>query len=40
MHRLYYFANLLTSKDTFATFKMKQNAINEAFHMTKSEPQS
>src|SRR5437764_14249707 len=33
MHRLYYLANLLSSKDSFATFKMKQSAISEAFRM-------
>jgi GT2 family glycosyltransferase len=33
MRRLYYLANLLSSKDSFATFKMRQNAISEAFRM-------
>ena len=39
MHRLYYLANLLSSKDTLATFKMKQNAINEAFHIPRNDLQ-
>jgi GT2 family glycosyltransferase len=33
--RVYYLANLLSSKDNFTTFKMKQNAINEAFRMPR-----
>ncbi len=36
MRRLYYLANLLSSKDSFAIFKMKQSAISEAFRMPKN----
>jgi len=34
-HRVYYFINLLRAKDSFATFRLKQSAINEAFRMPK-----
>ena len=36
MRRLYYLANLLSSKDSFATFKMRQNAISETFRMPRN----
>jgi GT2 family glycosyltransferase len=38
-HRLYYLTNLLSLKDSFATFRMKQNAINEAFRMPRNDLQ-
>jgi GT2 family glycosyltransferase len=37
MHRLYYLANLLSLKDSFSTFRMKQRAINEAFRMPRND---
>ena len=36
-HRLYSLARLLSSKDSFATFKMKQNSITEAFCMPRND---
>ena len=38
-HRLYSLARLLSSKDSFVTFKMKQNSITEAFYMPRNDLQ-
>ena len=35
--RVYYLVKMLTFKDSLATFKMKQNAVTEAFHMLKDD---
>lgn len=40
IRRLYYLGKLISFKDTLAVFKMKQTAINEAFHMSTDDLQS